>query len=162
MSKWLLGARKKLGGRFPRPEAKLQMDRYAQKLRNLKMKKAKAMAKKAAEGDTGQDDMKDAFTDIASSSFKAATKALALRWVRMARDSMEVKFRNKSEGLKASITSLLGNMQQEDDWYFGAALRLEGKLLLIYICNFHVLSNLLLIYICKLHWDTLCDLKVEH
>ena len=29
----------------------------------------------------------------------------------------------------------------------------EGKLLLIYIYNFHVLSNLLLIYICKLHWN---------
>ena len=29
----------------------------------------------------------------------------------------------------------------------------EGKFLLIYICNFHVLSNLLLIYICKLHWN---------
>ena len=28
-----------------------------------------------------------------------------------------------------------------------------GKLLLIYICNFHVLSYLLLIYICKLHWN---------
>ena len=28
-----------------------------------------------------------------------------------------------------------------------------GKLLLIYICNFHVLSDLLLIYICKLHWN---------
>ena len=28
----------------------------------------------------------------------------------------------------------------------------EGKLLLIYMCNFHVLSRLLLIYICKLHW----------
>ena len=27
-----------------------------------------------------------------------------------------------------------------------------GKLLLIYIRNFHVLSHLLLIYICKLHW----------
>jgi hypothetical protein len=27
----------------------------------------------------------------------------------------------------------------------------SGKLPLIYICNFHVLSNLLLIYICKLH-----------
>ena len=25
-------------------------------------------------------------------------------------------------------------------------------LLLIYICNFHVLSHLLLIYMCKLHW----------
>ena len=29
---------------------------------------------------------------------------------------------------------------------------MSGKLLLIYICNFHVLSHLLLIYICKLHW----------
>ena len=28
-----------------------------------------------------------------------------------------------------------------------------GELLLIYICNFHVLSHLLLIYICKLHWN---------
>jgi hypothetical protein len=27
-----------------------------------------------------------------------------------------------------------------------------GKLLLIYVSNFHVLSDLLLIYICKLHW----------
>ena len=30
-----------------------------------------------------------------------------------------------------------------------------GKLLMIYICNFHVLSHLLLTYICKLHWITL-------
>jgi hypothetical protein len=29
----------------------------------------------------------------------------------------------------------------------------KGKFLLIYIFNFHVLSNLLLIYICKLHWN---------
>ena len=28
-----------------------------------------------------------------------------------------------------------------------------GKLLLIHICNFHVLSHLLLIYICKFHWN---------
>jgi hypothetical protein len=30
-----------------------------------------------------------------------------------------------------------------------------GKFLLIYICNFHVLSHLLLIFICKLHWNCL-------
>jgi hypothetical protein len=30
---------------------------------------------------------------------------------------------------------------------------MSGNLLLIYICNFHVLSRLLLIYICKLHWN---------
>jgi hypothetical protein len=28
-----------------------------------------------------------------------------------------------------------------------------GDFLLIYICNFHVLSHLLLIYMCKLHWN---------
>ena len=31
--------------------------------------------------------------------------------------------------------------------------RVQGNSLLIYICNFHVLSHLLLIYICKLHWN---------
>jgi hypothetical protein len=30
---------------------------------------------------------------------------------------------------------------------------IEGYFLLIYICNFHVLSHFLLIYICKLHWN---------
>ena len=30
-----------------------------------------------------------------------------------------------------------------------------GELLLIYVCNFHVLSHLLLIYKCKLHWKGL-------
>ena len=28
-----------------------------------------------------------------------------------------------------------------------------GKLLLIYICIFHVLNDLLMIYICKLNWN---------
>ena len=32
---------------------------------------------------------------------------------------------------------------------------MSGKFLLIYICNFHVLSHFLLIYICKLHWNLL-------
>ena len=31
-------------------------------------------------------------------------------------------------------------------------VRMSGKFLMIYMCNFHVLSHLLLIYICKLHW----------
>ena len=32
-------------------------------------------------------------------------------------------------------------------------LKMKGNFLLIYICDFHVLSHLLLIYICKLHWN---------
>jgi hypothetical protein len=44
-------------------------------------------------------------------------------------------------------------------WVFGKHSRASwlrawsGNFLLIYICNFHVLSNFLLIYICKLHWN---------
>ena len=30
---------------------------------------------------------------------------------------------------------------------------MSGEFLLIFICNFHVLSHLLLNYICKLHWN---------
>ena len=43
-----------------------------------------------------------------------------------------------------------------------AKSRRKGKLLLIYISNFHVLIHLLLIYICKLHWNlnTRKELKV--
>ena len=38
---------------------------------------------------------------------------------------------------------------------------MSGKLLLIYICNFHVLSHLLLIHICKLHWNLRYQLRTE-
>jgi hypothetical protein len=133
MSKWLLSARKKLGGRFPRTEAKQQMDRYAQKLRNLKMKKAKAAAKKAAKADLdgpAAETEDGLLKDAADAQFNAATKALALRWIRMARDSLESKFRSKSENLKDEINVLLASMPLEDDWYFGAAMRLEGGALL--------------------------------
>jgi hypothetical protein len=42
---------------------------------------------------------------------------------------------------------------------FPVSLGDAGKLLLICICNFHVLSHLLMIYICKLHWNlqTFCS-----
>jgi membrane-bound metal-dependent hydrolase YbcI (DUF457 family) len=36
-----------------------------------------------------------------------------------------------------------------------------GKLLLIYTCNFYVLSHFLLIYICKLHWNFIVLYAVE-
>ena len=38
-----------------------------------------------------------------------------------------------------------------------AEFRTNGNFLLIYICNFHVLSHLLLIYICKLHWNPVAN-----
>merc|ERR1711871_1035308 len=124
MSKWLLGARKKLGGKFPRVEAKLQMDRYAQKLRTLKTKKART---KAMEMDAvTEEDETGVFLHWRKFYYQCCYKSLAIRWIRMARDSIESKFRNKSIALKDDIDNLLREMSPEEDWYFGAALRLEG------------------------------------
>jgi hypothetical protein len=123
MSKWLVAARKKLGGTFPRADARKQMERYAQKLRELKMKKARDAAAgiqpKAMEIDEGE-----------AADITAATKALALRWIRMARDAMESKFRLRSETFREDLETLQTMMPEEDDWFFGAAMRLEGRDLL--------------------------------
>ena len=43
------------------------------------------------------------------------------------------------------------------DWWS----RIPGKLLMIIICNFHVLSHLLFIYICKLHWKPSQETDLE-
>jgi RNase P protein component len=89
-SKWLVGARKKLGGAFPRPDARRQMEKYAQKLRELKMKKARDVVSGAPMEIAELQQVDDA-------QISQATKALALRWVRLARDAMESKFRSRSE-----------------------------------------------------------------
>eukprot|EP00981_Chlorochromonas_danica_P002026 scaffold413_cov176-Ochromonas_danica.AAC.22 len=123
MSKWLLAARRKLGGVFPRPDARRQMERYAQKLRELKMKKARDRL--AQPSKTAPDDVEGETMAVS-----AATKALALRWIRLARDHMDSKFRMRSETFREDLTTILQQMPEEDDWYFGAALRLEGRDLL--------------------------------
>merc|ERR1712070_1167593 len=38
MDKWLQAARRRLGGMFPRPEARKSMERYAEKMRQRKLK----------------------------------------------------------------------------------------------------------------------------
>merc|ERR1712070_368016 len=118
MSKWLLAARKKLGGAFPRPDARRQMERYAAKLRQAKMKKAR---------DQVSMDIPPSLdgTDAVNVDFNAATKALALRWVRLARDGLESRFRIRSENLREDLDNTLSQMPPSDDWFYGS-LRLEG------------------------------------
>lgn len=103
------------------------MDRYAQKLRDLKMKKAKEAALKGTEEEQMGDEV---VKDFDVETFTAATQALALRWIRMARDSLESRFRDKSGKIRDTLSQTLGDMPEEDDWYYGAGLRLEGSHLL--------------------------------
>jgi len=44
----------------------------------------------------------------------------------MARDNMELKFKNKSQTLKDDLEKILSMMPEEEDWYYSAAVRLEG------------------------------------
>jgi len=119
MNKWLLAARKKLGGPFPRPEAKKQMEKYAGKLRQLKMKKI-------LQG-PGKGEAKEELREEEKLVLNAATKGLAIRWVRMARAQLEVKFRNKSESLRDDLDKVIADMPEEEDWYYSAAVRIEGQ-----------------------------------
>jgi len=126
MSKWLVAARKKLGGMFPRPDARKQMERYAQKLRQLKLKKAKdAVSKDKDGGQVSELDKKLGF-DSDQMVVDNATKALAQRWIRMARDSLQAKFKVRSEALRTELETVLESIHEDDDWYYGAELRLQG------------------------------------
>jgi hypothetical protein len=131
MSKWLLAARKKLGGNFPRPDARRQMERYAQKLRQLKMKKAREVISGGPKAAQAAAAAVPAKLDVAEQSqFNAATRALAQRWVRMARDNLDSKFRLRSVTLREDLDKILEQMPEEEDWYYSGAVRLEGRDLL--------------------------------
>ena len=89
------------------------MERYAQKLRELKMRKARDRLGQA----TSEPPPIDIDEDLgAQDMVSAVTKALAQRWVRMARDHLESKFRNRSETFREDLQSILQQMPEEDDW----------------------------------------------
>jgi hypothetical protein len=94
------------------------MERYAQKLRQAKMKKARDQVK--LDVPPSLDGM-----NVINIDFNAATKALALRWVRLARDGLESRFRIRSENLREDLENTLSQMPPSDDWFYGS-LRLEG------------------------------------
>ena len=56
--------------------------------------------------------------------------ALAMRWYRLAKDVLEEKFKAKSESLTKEMQKTLEQMPEEEDWYYGASTRMEGRDLL--------------------------------
>ena len=47
MTKWLVAARKRLGGTFPRPNAREQMEDYAKRMRDMKARKGRKGRRKS-------------------------------------------------------------------------------------------------------------------
>ena len=121
MTKWLGAVRVRMGGEFPRPSARKEMERYVDKLRRIKLKKGK---KKIAGMAADPVLEREAQWEV---NVNAATKAIGLRWLRMARDSCDRKFKEKGEKLRQDIKEMLKKVQEQDDWFFGAEFRLEGN-----------------------------------
>merc|ERR1711865_755368 len=125
MSKWLGAARTRLGGAFPRPAAREQMEAYARKRRERKEKGGKKKPKTDSPYDTDEEEtMKKWVVNV-----NAASKALMLLWLRKAREKKDVDDGAKAAAIRKQVDDTLGKMQEEDDWFYGSELRINGKAL---------------------------------
>ena len=122
MSKWLTAARTRLGGAFPRPHARDQMEGYMRKMRERKEKGGKRRPKGAPEYDEEEEEMMKNWVV----RLNAASKALMLKWVRKARAVIVEKEGDKALEIRRNMKDLLGKVQEVDDWYYGSELRLAG------------------------------------
>jgi hypothetical protein len=124
MSKWLQAARRRLGGMFPREQARGEMEDYAKRMRDKKAAKAKKRARNAAGGGSDDDD-EPRFA--VRPYINAASKAIAVLWLRKARGKRVEAHRDKGLKLRTDVVETLGQMPEEDDWYFGSEMRLQGE-----------------------------------
>ncbi|KAG5180850.1 hypothetical protein JKP88DRAFT_263797 [Tribonema minus] len=124
MRKWLDAARRKLGGLhlFPKQSARADMERYVERMRRRKLQGGKRTIA-GMDADAG----KPKPTQAPQARLSAASKALALRWLHLARDSLEGKFKDKGTQMREDVSGLLGRMPVEQDWFFGAEMRMEGQ-----------------------------------
>ncbi|GMF36548.1 unnamed protein product [Phytophthora fragariaefolia] len=119
LTKWLLAARKRLGGAFPRSEAQDEMERYARKLKRSRRRVGK---KDHVDSDEeGRDPSKHWRLEL-----NEAARALAIRWVWEARDLRDAGARNAAAELREKMQSLNDQIVEADDWFFGRELREAG------------------------------------
>ena len=126
MSIWLEAARKRLGGSFPKPEAKRQVEIYVERLRNVKLHRVKGrqifeverpMMRNSAEvrPSWGLVELND------------RSKILIIRWLKDARDNAWKRFSDKGEELRKKTRETLEKMKASDDWFYTRELRMKGK-----------------------------------
>ncbi|KAG3227824.1 hypothetical protein PC129_g1619 [Phytophthora cactorum] len=119
LTKWLLAARKRLGGAFPRPEAQEEMERYARKLKRTRRRTGK---KDHVDSDEEDEDQSRHWR----LELNEAARALALRWLWEARDLRDAAARNVAAELREKLQALNDQIVEADDWFFGRELRESG------------------------------------
>lgn len=121
LSKWLLAARRRLGGVFPRPDAQQQMEAYAKRMR-----KRQARSDKRVHVDSDEENERKWAEQLWRLEMNESSRAIALKWLWQARDVRDAAFRSQSVALRARLDGLVAKMLEADDWFFGRELRLMG------------------------------------
>lgn len=117
ISKWLIAARKRLGGVFPREHARGEMEAYAKKMR----------AKKARKGKQAHQDSDEEDPSIHwKLQLNEVSRALALRWIWQARDARYTVFCDQAAQLRTKLAEMCEKVLEVDDWFYGKELRLDG------------------------------------
>lgn len=98
--------------------------RYAQRMRDMK---TKSRVNKTRTRAYEPDDQPAQNRDSWPTKFPPVATALAMRWVKSARESMQGRFKARTESLREELSQCLSKMREEDDWYFGSETRLEGQ-----------------------------------
>jgi len=125
LAKWLLAARKRLGGDFPRGDARDQMQQYAARMKRAKLnreankKKKRTRYQPAATAALEQ-------TGFGTIQLTAASTAILQLWVRKARVAAVERAASKSRLVRLGLGQVLENITEEDDWFYTGEFREEG------------------------------------
>eukprot|EP00750_Incisomonas_marina_P013799 INCI17542.1.p1 GENE.INCI17542.1~~INCI17542.1.p1 ORF type:complete len:3776 (-),score=497.18 INCI17542.1:2420-13582(-) len=121
MSKWLTAARKRMGGDFPRPEARKLMEDYKRRMHDRKMRSTlnpKTDTLRIKGAPKGRPP---------PLSLSEATKALAKLWLQKGRASLKGRLQAKAKDLYEEIDRAVAKMPEKDDWFYTSELRLAGE-----------------------------------
>jgi hypothetical protein len=123
--KWLTAARRRLGGVFPRPHARDEMESHAKSLRNARINRAKRLAEKKAAEDAGV--VENPAARFGKLRLNEASKALARLWLRNGQISLQRRRREVSDHLRVEVDTFLAMLKPEDDWcVFASRSQREG------------------------------------
>lgn len=115
LQKWLQAARTKVGGNTVTEIAITQTASYLKRTSEIRLK-----AKPAA----------NIYTSLSENMLSIATKSVAIMWVDSARESIKNRFNDQSSLIRLRLRRLMNQIEEEDDWFFGAEFRMEGEDLL--------------------------------
>ena len=129
LQKWLGIARKKLGGDFPRPGSKEEIELYLKHLKKQKIQERKSginiMYKHTHDfiKVKSNDDGTEQFEPVQLS--EKATFIIS-NWLKSAQLRSVKRFEERGDEVRNQLRRILDKMNAVDDWFFGREMRLNG------------------------------------